>query len=93
MLCPTMEQKLVSCSQVIGLYEVSVVGGYCNVRGLVGEGCGGTLGGSSSLSMGVSLLLLSGISLVSGWPVVLRGTCQDRRGPQSVGRFGSGVAG
>ena len=59
-------------SQVFGLYEVSAVGGlYCNACGLGGRVCGGTLGGSLSLSMSVSLLLLPGMLLVGGWPVVL----------------------
>ena len=48
MLWPIMEHKLGSCRQVLGSYEVSVVGGYCDVRGLGGRGCGGTLGGSLS---------------------------------------------
>ena len=46
MLRPTMEQKLGSCSQVVGLYEASAVWGSCDVRGLGGGGGGGTLGGS-----------------------------------------------
>ena len=93
MLRPTMEQKLGSCSQVLGSYEASAVGGYCDVRGLGGGGGGGTLGGSWSLSMGISSLLLPGTLLVGELPVVLRRACQDGREPQFVGRSGSGVAG
>ena len=92
MLWPTMEQKLGSCSQVLGSYEAFAVGGYCGVRGLGGGGGGGTLGGSSSLSVGISSLLLPVTLLVGEFPVVLRWACQDGRGPQSVGRSGSGVA-
>jgi len=45
-----------SWSQVLGLYEVSAVGGVLQCWGLGGEACGGTLGGSdighSSTSLG-----------------------------------------
>ena len=86
MFWPTMEQKLGSCSQVLGSYEASVVGGYCDVQGLGGGDGGGTLGGSSSLSssMGIASLLLPGASWGGELPVVLRRACQDRRGPQSA---------
>ena len=40
-----------SWSKVLGLYEVSAGGGYCDACGLGGGGCGGTLGGSLSLSV------------------------------------------
>ena len=43
--------------------------------------------------MGILSLLLPGTLLVGELPVVLRWACQDRRGPRSVGRSGSGVAG
>ena len=45
---------------------MSVVGGYCNARGLGGGGCGGALGGSLVLSVGVSSLLLLGVLLGGG---------------------------
>ena len=71
MLWPTMEQKLGSRSQILGLYAVSVVGRYCDARGLGGGGCGGALGGSSVSSVGVSSLLLLGVLLGGGWLDVL----------------------
>jgi hypothetical protein len=93
MLRPAMEQKLGSRSQILGLYAVSVVGGYCDARGLGGRGCGGALGGSLVLSVGVSSLLLIGVPLGDVWLDVLRRACQDGRGPQSAGRSGSSVVG
>ena len=80
-----MKQKLGSRSQILGLYAVSVVEGYCNAWGLGGGGCGGALGGSLVLSLGVSLLLFLGLLLGGVWLDVLWRACQDGKGPQSAG--------
>ena len=93
MLWPTMEQKLGLRSQILGFYVVSVVGGYWDVWGLGGEGCGGALGGSLVLSVGASLLVLLGLLSGGGWLDVLRRAFQDGRGPQSASRSKSGVVG
>ncbi len=61
-------------------------------RGRGGGNRGGMLGLSSSLSSNVLLSLL-GESLVGGHPAVAQRACQDGRGPQSLGRSGSGVEG
>ena len=55
-------------------------------------GCSGVLGCSSSSSVVVSLSLLE-VSSFGGDSLVARRACQDGKGPQSAGRFGTGVVG